>query len=443
MKYLRLKILILILLSINVANAQCECQENFENGWCWGSQVDEAKEKNALYTDAYKSKDYKSALEGLIWLLENAPCLNKSLYQNGAKIYYALAATTKEGILQLEYSEKVLEIYDARIEKFGQEATVMNYKADSGYKLMRGRKNKYEELLQIFERALELNGNKFFEGNMVAYMDLLKRYREAGNEISDEKILEIYFKIQDIIDYKSGTSKPVKQTTVESIETLLLQIGVELDCELVISDFGPKLDAKPEPFLARKIFKLMLAGKCADHPLALKAAIVIDDTEPSYGMKTFIGGRKQANRKFDEAIQYYTDAISLTDENAKKADLYLKMAKTKRSQGLKSRSREYAMRALNIDASMKDAHKLIGDLYMTSFEDCARKKDAADRVRDRLVFIAARDAYQKAGDNKSVSKAKAQFPSKVEVFEANEFKVGQTLQVDCWINKPVTLDTRD
>lgn len=444
MKYLRSIALFVSFIGINAATAQCECEANFENGWCWGTQPDLAKEKNALYTDAYKTKDFLKAEEGLKWLLENAPCLNKSLYQNASKIYFGLAATTKgDGAKQLEYSEMALQMYDKRIEMFGQEATVMNYKADAAYKLMRGRKSKYEELLKIFERSFELNGNKFFDGNMVAYMDLLRRYKEAGNELRDDKVFEIYFALQDVIDYRAKINKPVSDKTKDSIEALLLQIVPNIDCDIVISDFGPKLESNPDINLAKKIFKLMLTGKCADDPLALNAAKIVDDAEPSYGIKLFIGGRNQAEGNDSEAIQYFTDAIELTDENTKKADLYLKIARVKRKQGSKSQAREYANKALGVDPSMKEAYVLIGDLYLASSDECARKKDAADRVRDRLIFIAARDAYKKGGNAQKAAEAKKLFPSKEEIFNANIFTVGQTISTGCWVNKTVVLETRD
>ncbi len=64
-------------------------------GWNWGDSVDKAKEKNALYTDFLRAKDYKSAEVPLSWLLKNTPDLNESIYINGAKIYEGLAESAK------------------------------------------------------------------------------------------------------------------------------------------------------------------------------------------------------------------------------------------------------------------------------------------------------------------------------------------------------------
>jgi hypothetical protein len=88
--------------------------------------------------------------------------------------------------------------------------------------------------------------------------------------------------------------------------------------------------------------------------------------------------------------------------------------------------------------SYTDAYKLIGDLYMTSFDDC---KGGQSKVLDRGVFIAAYDMYQKSGNGEAMSAAKAQFPSIAEIFSEN-YEEGQVIKVDCWINQSVKIERR-
>ena len=58
------------------------------------------------------------------------------------------------------------------------------------------------------------------------------------------------------------------------------------------------------------------------------------------------------------------------------------------------------------------------------------------------MFIAAYEMYKRAGDTKKMHGAKTQFPSKEEIF-TNNFEVGQSLPVGCWINESVRLQSRD
>ena len=107
-------------------------------GWNWGVEIDVAKENNAIYTDMVKVEKYLEAVESHAWLLENTPDLNESLYQNGAKIYRALAVEETDKVQKAAYQTKALEMYDLRIKYFGNEASVLNRKAFPAYKFYKG-----------------------------------------------------------------------------------------------------------------------------------------------------------------------------------------------------------------------------------------------------------------------------------------------------------------
>jgi len=432
MKTIKTLAFIAILFVGQLANAQCV------DGWCWGSDPEKAKTSNALYTDALKADNYAEAATHLEWLLVNTPNLNKSIYINGAKIYENLWNVETDPAKKKALGEKTLEMFDLRIKYFNDEPDVLNRKALVAFKLLKDDKTRLKELLDLFDRVYELNKNNLFDGNMVAYMDVMRRYKAFGNPLPDNTVLERYFNLSDIMDYKESKGTPVHPGVRDNVEKLLLMIVPNIDCSIVISDFGPKFDANPDLNLAKKIFKMMLTGKCTDDPLALKTATLIDKNEPSYGIKIFIASRALANDDKELAITYFEQALPLTDENVKKGDIYLKVGKIKAAQGLKSTARDYAYKALDADPSLSEAYKLIGDLYMTSFDDCARKED---KVQDRAVFIAAYDMYKKAGESSAMARAKAQFPSIEEMFDKG-YEEGQQMKVNCWINTTVTLERR-
>ena len=165
------KLLLFFFLFSSILNAQ--------NGWNWPEDKATAQERNAMYTDAYKTGDYAASLDHLVWLHENAPDLNPSIYINGLKIYEGLATKEQDPAKKLALQEKALEMYDLRIKYFNQEANVLNRKASTAYKFFRANADKYPELLDLFEKALELNGDKLFDGNTIAYMDIIRRYQRG------------------------------------------------------------------------------------------------------------------------------------------------------------------------------------------------------------------------------------------------------------------------
>lgn len=413
-----------------------------QSGWNWGDQVDEAKEKNVIYTDAYKAKDYAKAKEPLEWLLENTPDLNPSIYINGAKIYKGLAKAEADPAAKEALITKGLELHDTRIKYFGKEGDVSVRKAYFAYSFYNKNKEKYPLLYELFNTAYEKLGSKMSHGYMVAYMNSIYKHRFAGGDLSDTQVIDHYFNISDALAEQKKTASDETKAKIDksqdTIDRILLATKVDISCDFVEENLGPKLEEGNDVNIAKKIFKLMLDGECIDRPLALKAAQVIQNDEPTYGVAKFLGVKNAKESKYDEAIKFYEEAATLTDDNSQKADMYVKIAKVQAKQGAKSSSRNSARRALSFDPSFSSAYTHIGNLYMGSFNDCKQEKSQVD---DRLVFIAAYNEYKKAGNSKAMSKAQAQFPSISDIFSEGK-KEGETATVGCWINTSVQLARR-
>lgn len=407
-------------------------------GWKWPEDVESAKEKNALYVDAIKSKDYMTAIGPHSWLLENCPDLNESLYINGSKIYEGLAKKEKDAAKKKEYQTTVMKMYDDRIKYFGNEGKVLNRKAFTAYKYYKNDKSRYAELMTLFNKTFELNGNKVLKNNLMAYMDVIRRYKLSGGELSDEQILDKYGEISDIIAFqkksKGGSQLDVIQENVDKI----LLATVDVDCGLLESKFVPKMKETKDPNMAKKVFQLMLTAKCSDSPSFVEAAELVYQSEPAASLAKVIAIKNVAAGDISLGNEWYDKALSLTEDNLEKAELYFSKAQAFSNQGLKSQARSNARMALANDPSMKDAYTLIGNLYMTSYTDC---RAGVSKVDDRLVFIAAYNQFQKAGNSSAMAKAKEQFPSISEMFELG-LEEGQSMTVGCWINETVKLERR-
>ncbi len=406
-------------------------------GWNWGDSIDIAKEKNALYSDQLKSGNYAAAAKALDWLLVNTPDLNSSIYINGAKIFESLAEKETDAAKKKELEAKTLSMYDLRIKYFGDEASVLNRKAPAAYGFYKKDKSKYKELFELFKKTVEMNGAEVFDGNLLYYMIVTHNYKRTTKELTDTDVFNIYSDIMEIVDQKNDAGHPVNQKYIDTIDKLLTNT-VDVDCNFIEEKLGPKFRETKDIKLGKKIFALMLAQKCTDSPLAIEVTEVIHETEPDFGIAKFIATRYQRENEYDKAIMYYDEAITLTDDNYKKADVYLSIARIHQVRGSKSSSRESAREALRNDPSLADAYVLIGDLYMTSGDDC---KGGESRVKDRAIYIAAYNMYQKAGDRERMTSAKAQFPGIEEIFNES-YEEGQTISTGCWIGETVKIERR-
>ncbi len=414
-----------------------------DNGWKWPTDPDQesiAKAKNALYNDSRKMGNFKQALPPLTWLFKNTPDLNASIYINGAKIFEALEDMEKDAAQKSVYQDSALLMYDLRIKHFGREDYVLNRKASKAYKFYKGEKTKYPEMISLFEKVFELNGPKVLDNNLVGYFDFVRRYKLTGGDITEDRILEIYDEINEIIDKKIAKGTNVERLTgyKSAIDGILAAI-VTIDCEFIKNKLGPKFDEDPSNLkLAKSIVGHSLNSKCTSLPVAIRAAEAVYNDQPEYGVARLIAYRSRENNDTDNAIKYFKEAISLTEDNSKKADVYMEIGHIYNKRGAKSSARENYRKAVNADPTKKEAYTYIGDLYFGSFEDCAKK---VSRVEDRGVFLAAYKMYKLAGNSARMTKAKEQFPSSEDIFTEGK-TVGSEVSVGCWINETATLDKR-
>ena len=413
-------------------------------GWNWGDDAATAKEKNAIYNDMMKNKNFKGAVEPLEWLLTNTPDLNPAIYINGVKIYDELQKKETDAATKKAYQDRCLELYDQRIENFGDEAEVLNRKAFQAYKFLKDDKERYDELYDLFEKTFELNGDEVMVNNLVAYMDVIRRYRAAGGSLSDDEVLEKYGKTMAILDKnvekyeKAGKPTESLEKNRDFINRMLTGM-VEMDCAFIEEKIGPAFEADPSDLpMAKRIIALSLTYDCSKSPIFLTAAKTIQEQEPTFSMAKIIAIKYDAAKEYDQANKYYMEALEMAQSSQQKAEIHYGLANHYRARGLKSKSRSSALAAVNADPSKKEAYKVIGDLYMTSYDDC---RQGVSKVDDRAVFLAAYDMYARAGDSRGMSNAEKQFPSMEEIFELS-LKEGQEIKVGCWINTTVTLKRR-
>ncbi len=436
-------LLVITLLASGSAWAQCK-------EWKWPEEPEQkakVEEKVSLYDDYRKNNEFAKAKPHLNWLLTNTPDLNTSIYINGAEIYQKLASTEKDPIKKNGLIDTLMIIFDLRIKYCGEEANVMNRKAIAALVFWANENGKEAYVLGLLDKAFELNGNNILDGTIIPYMQSVKINKLKLKNLTDEQVLERYDMIMGILDAKiKVASSQGKQDLVaryrgwkEDTDKILLSM-IEVNCDFVRKNLGPKFKANPNDIgTAKKIFAFMLQDKCTDDPLWLQAAEKISETEKDFGLLKNLAIRYLAMENYTRANQYFKEAIEVASSNSEKADVYLYQGSIEAKRGSKPAARELFRQALSADPNKKEAYERIGDLYYGSFSECAKKDNMAE---DRLVYIAAYDMYQRAGDAKKMGMAKDQFPSKEDIFLVN-WSAGDTQRVACWINESVTVRTRD
>ena len=393
------------------------------------------------------------------------PNLHVSIYQNGIKIYRCLIDKESDPVKKNELVDKALSLFDGRIENFGREAYVKNRKVTFAYTFYRSDKSQYELLFNMFKDAFELNGNKIGNSNVVAFMDIVRKHKLISKSISDDEVLELYDMISKTISYKieNDAKNEERYNKYQDNVDKLLTATITVDCNFVENTLGPKLlELSAEPTdeiaqtdyetltpvdisysdevinLAKKIFQLSITGKCTSSEIALEAAKIMFTAEKDFAVAKFISSRELSSKNYENSLEYCDAAIECTEDNLQKSEMYLRKAQVYQVIGNKRKSRDNARKSISLNTSNPDAYKLIGNLYMSSYDDC---REGKSRVQDRLVFIAAYNIFKSGGLTSQANQAREQFPSMEEIFNEN-MEVGESMNTGCWINETVTLNKR-
>jgi len=418
-----------------------------QNDFMWPEDRATAEEKNALYTDLMKTKQWDKAIEPLRWLHINAPQLNPSIYIHGAKVYEELAKKAPNAQTKQSYQDSVMSMFDKRLEYISPDrddhADVKDRKAYAAFKFYYRTPAKYAEVFKMYEEAFAANGNKIGDYNLKAYMILTSYYyKYRPGALTDQQVLGVYFELLEIIDVKVANGRNVGKLEAQRDKITETLIGtITVDCILIQDKLGERFRQNTEDIkLAKLLVSLALEANCTDQPVFEQAAQLVIEKEPSFGIVKELGDNALKRKDFKGALKWYSQAVGMTDDNRRKGSLYLTMAKLNSSKiGNRIEARKLCYKAVEEDPSALEAYTVIGNMYFSSYDQCKGNKSI---VQDRAVFIAAYEMFRRAGNSSAMAQAKAQFPSREEIF-TETFKAGDELTVGCWINEKVKLDTRD
>ncbi|MDN3203853.1 hypothetical protein [Algoriphagus sediminis] len=413
-----------------------------QDGWNWpADSQDEAKarELNAAYTDYMKSEQFAQATGPLNWLLTNVPELNESIYINGVTVYKGAADAEADAEKKRVFQDSVITIYEKRAELYNNEPNWIENKAYYSYDFYKGNKEKLGDVVANFEKAIELNGELSIPSLYAAYFDAVYRHNAYNKVYTPDQVLDKYDQIQALLDAKEAEGVDVSGPR-GTTERVLVAMKL-IDCDFIENTMGPRLKADPTNLkLADQIFKYSIQYKCTSSDIFLTALEIKDSNEPTFGTAQVRGDLYLQRDDVESAKEAFNKAFELAESDAQKAEVKLKLASIYAGNGQRSDARSAAREAAELDQEKaSDAWKLIGDLYMGSFNVC---KGGESRAKDYSVFIAAYNAYQRAGNNQGMANARARFPSKEELFTEG-LQVGGTINTGCWIGETVTLATRD
>ncbi len=402
----------------------------------------------SMYTEFYKQKDYKSAMEPWKKIYLGYPKSTMNIYIHGANMFESFIEKAVSKAEKKQHLDSLMKLYDRRIRFFNQKGYVLGRKGTAWlkYNLPPDENMSNEELGAIYKMGYDFLAESVKEQGkesetpvLVLLMQTSKSLLSLG-QLPKETVVQNYDLVSGILS-QIEKEKPDTEGLAEAktaIEQIFGTSGAA-DCESLVRIYTPQFEEKSGDidFLKTMLRRLSRAN-CDDSPLFFHASEKMYQLDPSaeaaFNMaRMFVkqGDDEKAKSYYQQAIQQETDQ-SLLENYYYELGLFL-FAKDKNY----SEARNYARKALAINPNNCKALMLIGDIYVA-----ASHSFSADNFEKSTVMWVAVDYFMKAkaGEDcmvdatQKASRFRSYFPNKEEAFFQN-IKEGDTYRVGGWINE--------
>jgi len=390
----------------------------------------------SLYREYIKQNNYRDAISPWRKAYQNCPQSSKNIYIDGAKIFNYLIKENEGNIeLQKAYLDSLETLYDNRISNFGKREYVLGLKGSDMAKYDFADMDRAFEILQQSVEGLK---NKSKATPLFSYFKVAtEKYKQQS--FTTEQVLEVYAAVSDYIDYNldndSKSQKYYLQAS-ENVEKLFVPFAT---CPDLISMFDVKYNESPDDLnLIKRIVKVLDKKDCTDANVYFEAATKLHLSEPSALSAYNMGNLSLRKNKSNEAINFYKQALELSEKDSDKANYYYGLSGAYFKEGNNTSARSFAYKALEISPKWGKPLVLIGDIYAASSNDCG-----TNSFESAMLFSAAIDKFLAAKNldssvtelaNSKIASYSKYLPSNEDAF-FNGFKEGDAYTVGCWINE--------
>lgn len=381
-----------------------------------------------MFQDYYYLKDWEKAKTNLEFIIQNSPNEEEKYYIKGVKVYEKLIKSTKDKEQIKEYQQKALDLYQQRFTIYGKTDQIQNQFLSSIYRYWINQPVRYDSLNALFQERFDENLSAVSQSNMLAYFDLMRRAKKYKQTVDEVSVLANYDNIS-----RELRAQGDEKGYVDKIDKMLLE-AVALNCDKIGEIYGQRVTELDD---AKRYLNMVFKMDCEVNEKAEQALAVVLQNEPEYKLAMYAAKKSIIDKRLRDAQKYLGIALQQAQNPSEESDAYLELAKTMTLEQKKQEAHKYAKLAIS-KSSNKEAYKLIGNLYMSSFTECIGEKDIVAR---RAVFIAAYDKFKMANDTKGMATAAAQFPSMEEI-HSNLYELGQPMVIDCWFKEEVILAKR-
>lgn len=440
----------------------------------------------------YNDKNYKDAYEPWQYIIQHSPCAYDGVYTNAQKMFESLIKDEQDSARREILIDSMLYTFDVRSIYLPEKFTPGSGLGLKAYNTIRYRRDQehFEQAFTWFVQSVEMEKENTQPAIWDAYFQLAENMTKAKRDTSI--VIEAYERATDYIDLSILNATKAYEADVEALEALQARLdNAEIDriaydkqakklladttrqtkfitnyrktlskiekavtpyasCEVLDALYTKKFESiKTDLPAVSKMVNTMFKGGCTSSSVFQEGLALIHKANPTRNSAYMMGnftiqnyGKSQNQEDLNSAIEYYKEAVRLSETHDQKADANYMLALAYMMKQSFSEARAAAYDALKARPNMGKAYILIGDLYLKSGGRCS----GGDEIPGAYAWAAA-DKYAKAAAvdpscaetaNKQRAAAARSFPSKDEQFKRG-LKSGDAVKVGCWIQETTTV----
>lgn len=433
---------------------------------------EECTTKLSIFHEYVKAKNYEAAYTPWMEVRIACPKFNKAIHIDGEKILdYKIENSI--GAEKQAYINDMMKLWEEELANFPKGTSTGDVLAKKGQLMYDNKADLGLSDLQVydaFDEAYTTDPDNFtYPKSLYTYFSLMVDLYDSKQKTA-QNLFDKYDDVVERVDTEVGNYSENLNKLIEKEEagtkltskelrykkyygsyldayakiggSINGKLGERANCENLIPLYEKDFEAnKTNAVWLQRAAGKMSEKDCTSDPLFFKLVNAYHDLKPSANSAYYLGILKDKEKKSNEALKYYEQALSLETDSYKKAKLYSKIAdKLKRSHAY-SKARNYYRKALSLNPSNGRPHLQIASMYAASANSCGDST-----FNKRAVFWLAEKEAAKAGRvdptlkshaAQSAASYKAKAPQKSDIF--SEGNAGKTINIGCWIGASVTV----
>jgi len=399
--------------------------------------------KTKEYEDAMKANKIAESYNDWNDVRKNCPKDNEAIYADGLtileyKIDNTTSAEEKEKLVREEMS-----LYDQYYLNFP--AAVPHYEALKAMALYNHKIEATTEIVTLLNSAFTKAPKSITEANtFYTYFSLYySKYKEDSKNYTSDMVLDKYMQINSLLDTLLSTNT-AKSSDYKSAQRGIHALAKELTtCELLAAYFEKRFKDNSENAEWLNGALSTFTVKCSGQPIYNLMAEANYKIKATTKSANYLANASLKQRKFPEAINYFTEAETLETIPAEKAKIDYSLA-TGLLSGDKPKAKELLLKAVTLDPKMGRAYLFLAELYSNSAEECGTTP-----FQKKAIYYLAQTTINKAALAEPILKTTVQkmteslatkslTPADITAEKMN----GKSITIGCWINETITFPAK-